>query len=60
MIRLVNFTCPEAGERASAFVPRWREDDVADRYHEVLCPACGWFHSVDPENGRVVDATESE
>ena len=56
---LVNFTCPQT-DKAGAFVPVWREEEVGDHYCEVLCVAYGWFHRLDGENGRMINATDDD
>jgi hypothetical protein len=50
---LVNFTCPETGKRAAAVVPDVPETEAPESSPEVLCPSCGWLHSVDVEPGKM-------
>lgn len=60
MIRIVHFICPQTGERTEALMPDVIKEKAAgnDPYQEVLCSACGWFHSVDPDAGKVLGERE--
>lgn len=61
MIRIVHFICPQTGERADALVPGAAEEKEVrnDPHREVLCFACGWFHSIDPYTGKVLGERET-
>lgn len=58
MIRHVTFTCPQTGERVAAFVTGNTKEESSDPYRSVQYTACGWFHAVDPQTGRVLGEPE--
>jgi len=61
MIRRITLTCPQTGEKADTLMPGPSDDEQhGDRYRSVQCPACGWFHAVHVETGRVLGLADDE
>jgi len=55
MMRDVTFTCPQTGEKVTAQMTGEMRSDL---YHAVQCTACGWYHVIHGETGKVLGQSE--
>jgi hypothetical protein len=58
-MRTYLYRCPITGFKVQGYSPdQTADDDDADTYEAVRCPACAQMHLVNPVSGKVAGQSE--